>query len=224
MQTHRFPCSVHLSALLHADALLPSTHPAAASHEAHLNRMVHLGVVPPMLTRIVSAVDQVLLLALGCQNVRAGGFVLPSAGGMRLVCIACPASFHSSHLPALLRLFVHCRPCKTSRRAGACSSPCCARWATWRQAAARRRWTSSSALTPPPRCKRWSPVHRCACDCAGSASAALAATELYRCRCCRCRYRFTVVPNLCPKLLRIFLTFHLHRATTTGCSARHAGC
>lgn len=32
----------------------------AASHETHLNRMVALGVVPPMLSRLTGAVDQML--------------------------------------------------------------------------------------------------------------------------------------------------------------------
>ena len=35
----------------------------AASHETHLNRMVALGVVPPMLERLASAVDQASALA-----------------------------------------------------------------------------------------------------------------------------------------------------------------
>lgn len=48
-----------LSALASASPPAGPSTPPAASHEAHLNRMVHLGAVPPMLARIVAAVDQV---------------------------------------------------------------------------------------------------------------------------------------------------------------------
>ncbi|KAI7843347.1 hypothetical protein COHA_003044 [Chlorella ohadii] len=83
-----------------------------ASHEAHLNRMVHLGVVPPMLARIVSAVDQTLqdeqegrglliplLRSLG--NVAAGGgaaaveqLLSPDAAPALQALVTCAQSHH----------------------------------------------------------------------------------------------------------------------------------
>jgi hypothetical protein len=83
-----------------------------ASHEAHLNRMVALGVVPPMLSRLTDAVDQMvqdeesgrallipLLRSLG--NVAAGGgaaaveqLLGPEAAPALQALVTCSQSHH----------------------------------------------------------------------------------------------------------------------------------
>ena len=110
----------------------------AASHEAHLNRMVSLGVVPPMLARMTSAVDQV-----GREPLPAGACVQP--GSRRAGLIVAWAGMHSEtlvagwrrrgsmeparriHVPPLCvcvlpRLLVRCRCFRTSRLDARCSS------------------------------------------------------------------------------------------------------
>ncbi|KAI3431378.1 hypothetical protein D9Q98_004432 [Chlorella vulgaris] len=83
-----------------------------ASHEAHLNRMVSLGVLPPMLTRLSAAVDQMLQdeqlgrallipLMRSLGNIAAGGgsaavaqLLSPEAGPALQALVTCAGSHH----------------------------------------------------------------------------------------------------------------------------------
>ena len=160
-------------------ALTLSTALPAASHEAHLNRMVSLGVVPPMLARLTGAVDQVSRQEGGrgrgralrgraccravspCWRVK---HALQAAPRLRHACIpVClprrrQHSSGQSSLPAGSPCWRRCRCCRTSRRGARCSSRSCARWATLRRAAAPRRRPSCCPRTRRPPCRRWSSV------------------------------------------------------------------
>lgn len=135
-----------------ATPLPASSATSVASHEAHLNRLVSLGVLPPLLARISAAVDQVgtpcCWPATGCLSTEPPtciflcNVLLPTAG----------------HAPATS----HHRCSRTRGRGGRCSSRCCARWATLPRAGALPQWTSCWDPTPRPPCRRWSPVQGCA--------------------------------------------------------------
>ena len=121
----------------------------AAAHPAHLNRMVHLGVLPPMLRRLSEATTQ--MLQVGTQE-----------GTPFCLLPLCPSS--ATHAAGTLRSWLdpsvpgRAHPpilahhtslphsgCRTMSTAARCSSRFCARWATWLRAVGGTRWSSCCA-------------------------------------------------------------------------------